>query len=213
MVTISKMEMDRIAVKRYYRLINSYGIVMSRKKIKPLGQLLIACYLLPLVCSLVFGGAHNEKQKMGFFLSISTASICSLVLYLTIKNWEHEWRQQAVQKKEELPAMPVAPQVDMELVKQKEEIIEQLKQEHQVLIGEKEKALQTHLEAIDLVKNALQNREKALQTVQENLLERTLQTQMQQRQLEANDLQIAALQTDITNLHFELKTLLKLEKK
>jgi hypothetical protein len=191
---------------------------MSRKKTKPVGQLLIACYLLPLVCALVFGGAiQNEKQKMGFLFSISAVSICSLVLYLTIKNWEHEWRLQAAQKREELPqklpVVPAAPQVDGELIKQKDEMIERLQRDCELLVDEKKKMAQEQAETRLLLEKELKHSQEALEAMQNEVLERTLHAQMQQKQLEANEQQMAGLRTEITNLNFELKTVLKLEKK
>lgn len=193
---------------------------MAKSHTKPIGQLLIACYFFPLLLVLVFGSASSaasERGKIGFALSTATVSLSALVLYLTLKKWEDEWKIKfrAHQKIEDTPKQIVQPAIPQ--VNNNEEALKEKEREHakekgllvsecSMLKAEKKELVEAQERLVSSLKEEIQIKDAALIKAQSDLVERVVEGQMKEQ---IKEQQIAMLATEVENLKFEIKTLLK----
>jgi hypothetical protein len=189
---------------------------MPKQEAKPIWRLLVVCYFLPLAIAFLLGSDPNSKPNMGFVLAIAAVALLSLVLFLKLRQWEYGWRRKAAQAQGEKTQSThsAVSKVDHERyvdeLKQKEEHIFRVTAEHRTLQHEKEELLQTHQATLQALQNEMETHkttlQETIQRLQAELLDKQLHAQMQESV-------IAGLRTDISNLNFELRTLLKVESK
>jgi len=181
--------------------------LMAGKRPKPIGQLIIICYLFPLMLTLFFAQNNREFAKLGFAMSIIALSVFAMIIFLALKKWEQDWTRRLEAQEKEQSSKPIA------IAAAKNEELEKAK--------EARAALESLTETLKTEKEALQNRERTqsaeyavLQAKfaegQDELVEKTLETKMQAEELGMLRQEVIALNTQIANLNFEMRTLLKL---
>jgi predicted RNase H-like nuclease (RuvC/YqgF family) len=180
---------------------------MAGKRPKPIGQLIIICYLFPLMLTLFFAQNSREFAKLGFAVSIIALSVFAMIIFLALKKWEQDWaRRLEVAEKEESSKSKPVPAVKNEELERAKEARGALESEARELKAERE---------------TLQNREKAMRAenaaltaqlvgVQSELVAKTLDGKMQGEEIGRLRQEVVSLNTQITNLNFEMRTLLKL---
>lgn len=206
---------------------------MTKIRTKPIAQLVFGCYFFPLILSFLFENASHDRGKVTFALSVSAVSLSAIVLFLTVKKWEQEWRFLIFQKKnnaeEQTQGRASSAEIEAKerVIKEKDDTIFRLKEENEALKHEKlslfkENELFTEEkrsfakekdELVQAKENEklqatalLQAKEEEFQKMKETLLERELQSRIQEEN-------IAKLNEEIANLKFEMRTILKVSRK
>ena len=206
---------------------------MTKIRTKPIAQLIFGCYFFPLILSFLFENASQERDKVTFALSVSAVSLSAIVLFLTVKKWEQEWRFFIFQKKNEnlenSPPFASAAEIEAKelLLKEKDDIIARMQEESEVvqlekvsLVKEKQVLIdETHLlvkekemlfqakenEQVRLASD-LKSKDEEIQNAHAALLERQLHSNIQEEI-------IATLNQEVANLKFEMRTILKVNSK
>jgi hypothetical protein len=179
--------------------------------------LLMGCYFFPLMFALFFLNAENKGQT-GFALSIGGVILSAFVLFLRLKKWEHDFQifvKQNVQKTPPKPVVQVVEEaapparinnIQEELLKQKEDEIMRLAKAHDQLMQEKDALIKENDASRLKLCLAMDEKMQACQQSQEIV-------QLKEELLQKKDETITELQKQISNLNFEMKTLLKLASK
>ncbi|HXF29582.1 MAG TPA: hypothetical protein VN457_07000 [Chlamydiales bacterium] len=179
--------------------------IKKPKGAKPIGQVVIAFYFLPTLVMLMFcsaDGHMSQRSKIGFLTSTAAISLSATALFLIIKKWQEDGKddcrillksKDAAYKSSQSTAIP-----DQAALKAKEEEIAKLNAELSA-VAEKYKKEQ---ESKECMIKAITEAEEALQESQNGALERQLHAKMLQETIDT-------LKTQLANLQFELKTLLK----
>lgn len=206
---------------------------MTKIRTKPIAQLVFGCYFFPLILSFLFENASHDRGKVTFALSVSAVSLTAIVLFLTVKKWEQEWRFLIFQKKNDAEehtqgrASFAEIEAKERLIKEKDDTIFHLNEENETLKHEKlslfkenelftEEKLSLAKEKDELVQTKeneklqatalLQAKEEEIQKTNAALLEQQLQSKIQEES-------IAKLNEEIVNLKFEMRTILKVSRK
>ncbi len=190
---------------------------MAKPVTKPIAQLIMAVYFAPLLVLFVFENSAS-KDKLSFALSVSAVSLSALVLYLTFKKWETDFRMLlSMRKKEEEPkgdlktitapemiAAPYIAEIEAKekLLQERDEAVLCLREEKELIVQEKQSALGERDQMNRQLKLELDEKEALFQKMQAELLEKQLQAKIQEEV-------IGKLHEDISNLNFELRTILK----
>lgn len=197
--------------------------VISRK---PIAQLVFIFYFFPISIALLWIGVKGVGQNTAL-LSTALIALSSLILFFTVKRWEQAFveslkierqiapQQEGRQETEEKAIQEAVQQATAaaansekalkDSLKQKEEEIYHLIDTVDQVNQEKKLCLQQLEEKRSSYETMIAEKEEGLRKAADELLELKLT-------LIAKDTRITTLQSEIENLQFELKTLLKLEK-
>jgi hypothetical protein len=194
---------------------------------RPIAPLIFLCYFFPLVIMLIVTTACEVAT--GFALGAALAAGCALVLYVILKRWEHAIEKQissisqvAGVKKEEIASPITSPSFDSFLQEKelwqkereryeasaldREAIIKELLKERDILMMEKKLLLDQKEGEVNQLTDQIRNQERESHRLQELL-------QDGNEEIREKEQLIEKLKFEIENLNFELKTLLKLERR
>ena len=171
---------------------------------KPVGQVVIGFYFIPLVVLILF--SLSGKSKMGFLAASVAVSMGATALFLLLQSWQQEWTKKLKQLAVPPPkVVQAAPQIDHEAMQKKiDEAANEQAARFEALLHKGEAILLQKEAECQKVTGELHQSKEAQVAAQEALLERTLHAKMQ-------DETISKLQKEIANLQFDLKTVLKVK--
>ena len=180
---------------------------------KPIAQLLFTCYFFPLILSLLCLALWGTEPNSAL-LSVVFTSFGCIILFFKIKQWEGAWHERYKALKRTPTPAPIQEtssdsakeEAFEEALKQKEEEVANLQNEIGQQKHEQLFFLRELKEKQDAFEAELLNKNAEIQKATDELLEVKLA-------LMTKETRIEALQAEVENLQFELKTLLKLEKK
>jgi|GEM_PF-6191331 len=179
------------------------------KKTKPIGQLIIILYFFPLIATLFFAFFEGPKSKTGFVWAVLAITLAALTFFLTLKKWEDEWKKGTLQKPAAPPQPAQNPKPNEEVAELKKKIalaseeLSALRNQRKAYLEEKENTLLLWRQEKDEL-------QRFLSGAQREKLEALLHLKMKETELDVLQKQQEQLKTDISNLHFEIKTLLKI---
>lgn len=172
---------------------------------KPVGQIVIGFYFIPLVVLVLF--SLSGKSKAGFLAASVAVSMGATALFLLLQSWQQEWGKKLRLAQAPQKVVQQLPQVDHEAMQKKidEASVEQAARFEQ-LLEKGEEAFRQKEADLRAMREELQEVRQALEAAQAGLLERTLHAKIQEEKAEL-------LQKEIASLQFELKTVLKVTEK
>jgi len=169
---------------------------------KPVGQVVIGFYFIPLVVLVLF--SLSGKSKMGFLAASVAVSMGATALFLLLQSWQQEWTKKLKQAIVPPPkVVQAAPQIDHEAMQKKiDEAMHEQATKFESLLHKSEAILLEKEAELKKIVSERHEAKEALGQAREMLLERTLHAKIQ-------DELVQKLEKEVQNLQFELKTVLK----
>lgn len=197
---------------------------------KPIFQILIICYFLPLCCLSLYGASGQESAKTAFALCLVVMVACALILYFTLKKWDMAWQLDAKmstdlpkvkkmdakeietpKKEEQQSKVLFAPPPQEELkeeIKQKEDEIKILNLKYEELLREKKLLFEQHEQEVNILKLTYEKLDEECKYLKSTLQD---ERKIAQETIQTREQEVVDLKTQISHLNFELRTLLKLQ--
>ncbi len=197
---------------------------------------ILSLYLSPFLVWYLFTTPQSIEEKSSFAIGIIAIGLCGIVLFLALKKYEMDIKRiytplisQGGIKEEEKLSYPIEMPQEQALPNQEQEIVSL--EEMKKCLQERD-IIKERLQAEEKICSSLKEKERLYEEYKEQLFQVALEKTKLQEEISSKngeidkikqalqkscDLtahkeeQIAALKSEISSLHFEIKTLTKLE--